>query len=75
VGRGVAALAADPQIQARAGRTFGSWELARDYGFDDLDGSRPDFAAYFREHVGESPLPARTTARWQVAEGAGGRRS
>jgi NAD(P)-dependent dehydrogenase (short-subunit alcohol dehydrogenase family) len=75
VGRAVASLAQDPQVWARAGRTFGSGELARDYGFDDLDRSRPDFAAYFREHVGESPLPPRTTARWQVAEGSGGRRS
>jgi NAD(P)-dependent dehydrogenase (short-subunit alcohol dehydrogenase family) len=75
VGRAVAALAGDPQVRARAGLTFGSWELARDYAIDDLDGSRPDFDAYFREQVGESPLPPQTTARWQVAESSGGRRS
>ncbi len=56
VGRAVAALAGDPNVRARAGRTFSSADLARDYGIDDLDGSRPDFGAYFREHVGESPL-------------------
>ncbi len=67
VGRCVAALAADPRAAARAGRTFGSWELAHDYGIDDTDGTRPDFATYFRESFGESPLPARTAARWQVA--------
>ena len=71
----VAALAADPRVAARAGRTFGSWELARDYGIDDTDGTRPDFGAYFREHVGESPLPPRTTARWQVAVGPEGGRA
>jgi NAD(P)-dependent dehydrogenase (short-subunit alcohol dehydrogenase family) len=70
IGRCVAALAADPEVATRAGRTFGSWELARDYAVDDVDGSRPDFGAYFRAHYGESPLPARTTVRWQVVEGS-----
>ena len=74
VGRAVAALAGDPNVRARAGRTFSSGELARDYGIDDLDGSRPDFGAYFREHVGEAPLAAKTTARWHVADDAGRRR-
>jgi NAD(P)-dependent dehydrogenase (short-subunit alcohol dehydrogenase family) len=67
VGRCVAALAADPDVVVRAGRTFGSWELAGDYAVDDVDGSRPDFGTYFREQYGESPLAARTTVRWQVA--------
>jgi NAD(P)-dependent dehydrogenase (short-subunit alcohol dehydrogenase family) len=67
IGRCVAALAADPRVAVRAGRTFGSWELARDYGIDDVDGTRPDFAAYFHETFGESPLPARTAARWRMA--------
>ena len=49
-----------PRCGRWAGRTYGSWELARDYGIDDLDGTRPDFGSYFREHVGESPLPAKT---------------
>jgi NAD(P)-dependent dehydrogenase (short-subunit alcohol dehydrogenase family) len=47
VGRAVAALAADPDNARWSGRAVGSWDLARDYGFDDADGSRPDWGAYF----------------------------
>jgi len=43
VGRAIAALAADPKVQARTGMLFGSWELGRDYGFSDYDGRRPDW--------------------------------
>jgi NAD(P)-dependent dehydrogenase (short-subunit alcohol dehydrogenase family) len=43
VGRAVAALAADPGIMARTGQLFSSWGLAREYGFTDADGSRPDW--------------------------------
>ena len=46
VGRGVAALAADPQVLARNGQLCSSWELARTYGFTDADGSRPDWGAH-----------------------------
>lgn len=48
VGRAVAALAADPRIMARSGRLFSSWELAREYGFTDLDGRRPDWDRHRR---------------------------
>jgi NAD(P)-dependent dehydrogenase (short-subunit alcohol dehydrogenase family) len=47
VGRGVAALAADPDRARWAGRAVGSWDLAREYGFTDADGARPDWGAYF----------------------------
>ncbi len=43
VGRAVAALAADPKVHERTGMLFSSWELARDYGFTDYDGRRPDW--------------------------------
>jgi NAD(P)-dependent dehydrogenase (short-subunit alcohol dehydrogenase family) len=43
VGRAVAALAADPKVQGRTGMLYSSWELARDYGFTDYDGRRPDW--------------------------------
>ncbi len=46
VGRGVAALAADPNILERNGQLVSSWELARAYGFTDVDGTRPDWAAH-----------------------------
>jgi NAD(P)-dependent dehydrogenase (short-subunit alcohol dehydrogenase family) len=45
VGRAVAALAADPGILERSGRLFTSWEVARQYGFTDYDGRRPDWGA------------------------------
>ena len=52
VGRGVAALAADPRVKAKSGRVFASWTLAREYGFTDADGSRPDWGAHFEKAFG-----------------------
>ncbi len=51
VGRAVAALAADPDVLSRSGQVLTSWGLARQHGFTDADGSRPDWGAHFREHV------------------------
>src|SRR5437899_1487263 len=42
VGRAIAALAADPKLRQRTGLLLSSWELAREYGFTDYDGRRPD---------------------------------
>jgi NAD(P)-dependent dehydrogenase (short-subunit alcohol dehydrogenase family) len=49
VGRAVAALAADPDRARWNGRSLSSGELAKVYGFTDLDGSRPDAWRYMRE--------------------------
>jgi NAD(P)-dependent dehydrogenase (short-subunit alcohol dehydrogenase family) len=49
VGRAVAALAADPDVQRRNGGSFSSGGLAREYGFTDLDGSQPDCWRYLVE--------------------------
>jgi NAD(P)-dependent dehydrogenase (short-subunit alcohol dehydrogenase family) len=46
VGRAVAALAADPQVMRRTGMLLSSWELAREYGFTDYDGRRPDWGRH-----------------------------
>ncbi|HEY4342142.1 MAG TPA: SDR family NAD(P)-dependent oxidoreductase [Steroidobacteraceae bacterium] len=46
VGRAVASLAADPKVHERTGMLFSSWELARDYGFTDYDGRRPDWGRH-----------------------------
>jgi NAD(P)-dependent dehydrogenase (short-subunit alcohol dehydrogenase family) len=51
VGRAVAALAADPKVIERSGDIYSSWELAREYGFTDADGTRPDWGAHFTEVV------------------------
>jgi hypothetical protein len=37
-----------------AGRTPSSWELAREYGFTDADGRRPDWGKHFEETVAPS---------------------
>ena len=49
-GRAVAALAADAAVLERSGRVFTTPELARDYGFTDVDGSQ--MSAWWREHLG-----------------------
>lgn len=56
VGRAVAALAADPQLARRNGGSFSSGGLAREYGFTDVDGSRPDCWRYMVE-VQDPGLP------------------
>ncbi|MFE9633630.1 SDR family oxidoreductase [Streptomyces sp. NPDC006463] len=49
VGRAVAALAADPDVARWNGQSLSSGQLARVYGFTDLDGSRPDAWRYMVE--------------------------
>ncbi|WP_199817079.1 SDR family oxidoreductase [Streptomyces hygroscopicus] len=51
VGRAVAALAADPERARWNGKSVFSGDLAKVYGFTDLDGSRPDVSSYFRDVV------------------------
>ncbi|MFC5663300.1 SDR family oxidoreductase [Kitasatospora misakiensis] len=46
VGRAVAALAADPAVARFNGTSLSSGGLALEYGFTDLDGSRPDAWRY-----------------------------
>jgi NAD(P)-dependent dehydrogenase (short-subunit alcohol dehydrogenase family) len=77
VGRAVAALAADPDVLRKSGGLYGSWTLAREYGFTDMDGSQPnlgehfDFEKYYRKS-------AKTGLRWSLSHwpakrrGAGG---
>jgi NAD(P)-dependent dehydrogenase (short-subunit alcohol dehydrogenase family) len=50
VGRGVAALAADPNVLRKSGGIYSSWALSEEYGFADLDGRRPNMGAYLKEH-------------------------
>ena len=40
-GRAIAALAVDPDVLAKSGRVFTTPELAREYGFTDVDGTTP----------------------------------
>jgi NAD(P)-dependent dehydrogenase (short-subunit alcohol dehydrogenase family) len=60
VGRAVAALAADPDVARFNGGSLSSGGLAAEYGFTDLDGSRPDAWRYLAE-VQDPGRPADTT--------------
>jgi NAD(P)-dependent dehydrogenase (short-subunit alcohol dehydrogenase family) len=60
VGRAVAALARDPNVSRWNGTSLSSGQLARVYGFTDLDGSRPDAWRYVPE-VQDADKPADTT--------------
>jgi NAD(P)-dependent dehydrogenase (short-subunit alcohol dehydrogenase family) len=53
IGRAVVALAADPKAKKKSGRVFSSWALAREYGFTDLDGTRPHWGNYARKKYGK----------------------
>lgn len=60
VGRAIAALAADPERSRWNGQSLSSGQLAKIYGFTDLDGSRPDAWRYVVE-VEEAGKPADAT--------------
>ncbi len=60
VGRAVAALAADPDVARWNGQSLSSGQLAKVYGFTDLDGSQPDAWRYIVEVEGAGK-PADTT--------------
>jgi NAD(P)-dependent dehydrogenase (short-subunit alcohol dehydrogenase family) len=60
VGRAVAALAADPEVARWNGTSLSSGQLAKVYGFTDLDGSRPDAWRYLVE-VQDAGKPADVT--------------
>jgi NAD(P)-dependent dehydrogenase (short-subunit alcohol dehydrogenase family) len=49
VGRAVAALAQDPDVSRWNGKSLSSGQLAKIYGFTDLDGSQPDAWRYVVE--------------------------
>ena len=60
VGRAVAALAGDPDVARWNGMSLSSGQLARVYGFTDLDGSQPDAWRYLVE-VQDAGKPADVT--------------
>jgi NAD(P)-dependent dehydrogenase (short-subunit alcohol dehydrogenase family) len=60
VGRAVASLAADSDVRRWNGASLSSGQLARVYGFTDLDGSQPDAWRYLVE-VQDAGKPADTT--------------
>jgi NAD(P)-dependent dehydrogenase (short-subunit alcohol dehydrogenase family) len=60
VGRAVVALAQDPAVSRWNGKSLSSGQLAKIYGFTDLDGSQPDAWRYIIE-VQDAGKPADVT--------------
>jgi NAD(P)-dependent dehydrogenase (short-subunit alcohol dehydrogenase family) len=61
VGRAVAALAADPRVFEKSGGLYTSVDLAREYGFTDVDGALPDIWPHVKAMVASS----RSGIEWQ----------
>jgi NAD(P)-dependent dehydrogenase (short-subunit alcohol dehydrogenase family) len=73
VGRAAVALAADPDVKRKAGLILFASDLAREYGFTDVDGRVPDFPRMFDSNVKEmasqaiaSKAPLDETSRYYV---------
>ena len=49
VGRCIARLCSDKELEQKNGRVFSSWDLAREYQINDIDGSRPDWGSHFQK--------------------------
>ncbi|XID91201.1 SDR family oxidoreductase [Paenibacillaceae bacterium WGS1546] len=47
--RGIAALAADPDLMSKTGKALSSWGLSEEYGIEDIDGRRPHWGNYAAE--------------------------
>lgn len=60
VGRAVVALAQDPNVSRWNGKSLSSGQLAKIYGFTDLDGTQPDAWRYIIE-IEEPGKPANVT--------------
>jgi NAD(P)-dependent dehydrogenase (short-subunit alcohol dehydrogenase family) len=70
VGRAVAALAADPEVLGKSGGLYSSWGLSEEYGFDDVDGTRPHWWTYFsKNHPEMVNAKPRTGLRWTIEKG------
>jgi NAD(P)-dependent dehydrogenase (short-subunit alcohol dehydrogenase family) len=67
IGRAVAALARDPKVLERSGQITSSWELAREFGFTDENGERPDAGKHWVESVIPSMKWLRDGIERQVA--------
>jgi hypothetical protein len=67
VGRAVAALASDPNVMEKSGGLYGSWTLAEEYGFDDVNGERPHWWRYFSENFPQmTNAKPNTGLRWNL---------
>ncbi|MFZ4663470.1 MAG: SDR family oxidoreductase [Caldilineaceae bacterium] len=53
LGRAVVALATDPNVHQKHGQAWATWTLSDEYGFTDVDGSRPHWGRFFAEMQGK----------------------
>ena len=66
-GRAVAALAADPKVLKKSGGLYSSGNLAKEYGFTDLDGSQPDIGKHFNfDELWQKST--KTNLRWTIGQ-------
>ena len=72
VGRGIAALAADPNHWRASGQALTSWDLAEKYNIEDADGRRPHWGRYIAGQVDILWSGLVAEARRQLAERAPG---
>jgi NAD(P)-dependent dehydrogenase (short-subunit alcohol dehydrogenase family) len=64
VGRGIAALAGDPNVAAKNGRVFASWDLGEEYGLTDADGTCPHYMRWLQANMPE------VAASWKKLDAA-----
>ncbi|NIR44893.1 MAG: SDR family NAD(P)-dependent oxidoreductase [Gemmatimonadetes bacterium] len=53
IGRAIVALATDPHVSEKSGGSFATWTLAKEYGFTDVDGRRPDMGGKIKAEMEE----------------------
>jgi NAD(P)-dependent dehydrogenase (short-subunit alcohol dehydrogenase family) len=51
IGEAIRCLASDPEIMAKTGGVYSTWELSEFYGFKDIDGTKPHWGNYFKNNV------------------------
>jgi len=56
-GRAVVNLVADPNLFEKSGRVFGTWALAEEYGFRDVDGRCPHWGNHMQRKCGHAMKP------------------
>jgi NAD(P)-dependent dehydrogenase (short-subunit alcohol dehydrogenase family) len=71
VGRAVAALAADPNLRAKAGGAYFAADLAEEYGFTDVDGGRPHFWNSVRGRLAPELAAEGDLSPWALRHAAG----
>ena len=51
IGRAIVALASDPEIMSKTGQTVATWDLSEEYGFSDVDGTRPHWQRNYEAQI------------------------